>query len=89
MRKEEYLRRYSLFLEKFPVERLVLFGFPPGEPIFPFKWKVLPVSSGFLCSKVAQEQQETKVNYSGVLFIPLFTLFLFSKSMCSLCHGIL
>jgi len=44
------------------------------------------VSSGFLCSKIAWEKQETKVDYSFFSFL-LFTLFLFNKSVCSLWLG--
>ena len=43
-------------------------------------------SSGFLCSKVAYEQQENAGDKGKlfVLFIPLFTLFRFNKIVCSL-----
>ena len=42
------------FFEKFPVERPVPLGFPPGKPIFPFNWKALHVSPGCscLCNKI-------------------------------------
>ena len=34
-RKEEYLRRYSFFFEKFPVEKYVPFDLSPEQPVFP------------------------------------------------------
>ena len=40
-RKEEYLRRYSFFFEKFPVEKYVPFDLPPEQPVFPYKRKAL------------------------------------------------
>ena len=38
-RKEEYLRRYSFFFEKFPVEKCVPFDLSPEQPVFPYKRK--------------------------------------------------
>ena len=40
-RKEEYLRRYYFFSEKFPVEKYVPFDLPPEQPVFLYKRKTL------------------------------------------------
>ena len=57
MKKEEYLHTYMEiplkvfpFFKKFSVERPVPFGFSPGKPIFPFKWKTLPVCQKWMAN---------------------------------------
>lgn len=61
-RKEEYLRRYSFFSEKFPVEKYVPFDLSPAQPVFPYKRKAPQVCIlDHLCYRVTVREEGSRV----------------------------
>mgnify|MGYP000651105685 CR=1 FL=1 len=69
-RKEEYLRRYSFFFEKFPVEKYVPFDLSPAQPVFPYKRKAPLVSCNEVASRPAPSSYIKITKMAGVEHCP-------------------